>query len=206
MNDILTVSGLNKSYGDFSLKDVTFSLPEGCITGFIGVNGAGKTTTLRTLLGLTNKLSGKIQFFGLDMDKNEREIKDRIGIVLDGGGFYEELSLSEMKGIISSAYTSWSEQDFKRYMDMFSLDPKQKINNLSKGMRMKFALVLALSHQAELLIMDEPTSGLCKGQMASTVKYLQKMKEEGKTVIVITHDYEFIKECKGVVYEFLNTI
>ena len=55
MNDILTVSGLNKSYGDFSLKDVTFSLPEGCITGFIGVNGAGKTTTLRTLLGLTNK-------------------------------------------------------------------------------------------------------------------------------------------------------
>ena len=73
MNDILTVSGLNKSYGDFSLKDVTFSLPEGCITGFIGVNGAGKTTTLRTLLGLTNKLSGKIQFFGLDMDKNERE-------------------------------------------------------------------------------------------------------------------------------------
>lgn len=128
MNDILTVSGLNKSYGDFSLKDVTFSLPEGCITGFIGVNGAGKTTTLRTLLGLTNKLSGKIQFFGLDMDKNEREIKDRIGIVLDGGGFYEELSLGEMKVIISSAYTSWSEQDFKRYMDMFSLDPKQKIN------------------------------------------------------------------------------
>ena len=65
MNDILKVSGLNKSYDDFSLKDVTFSLPEGCITGFIGVNGAGKTTTLRTLLGLTNKLSGKIQFFGL---------------------------------------------------------------------------------------------------------------------------------------------
>ena len=56
------------------------------------------------------------------------------------------------------------------------------------------------------MILDEPTSGLCKGQMASTVKYLQKMKEEGKTVIVITHDYEFIKECKGVVYEFLNTI
>lgn len=76
MNDILTVSGLNKSYGDFSLKDVTFSLPEGCITGFIGVNGAGKTTTLRTLLGLTNKLSGKIQFFGLDMDKNRKLILD----------------------------------------------------------------------------------------------------------------------------------
>ena len=188
MNDILTVSGLNKSYGDFSLKDVTFSLPEGCITGFIGVNGAGKTTTLRTLLGLTNKLSGKIQFFGLDMDKNEREIKDRIGIVLDGGGFYEELSLGEMKVIISSAYTSWSEQDFKRYMDMFSLDPKQKINSLSKGMRMKYALALALSHNAELLIMDEPTSGLDPLVRGQLLKILTEyMENGGKGVFFSTH-------------------
>ena len=106
MSDILTVDGLNKSYGDFSLTDVTFSLPEGCITGFIGVNGAGKTTTLRTILGLANKLSGSIRFFGLDMDKSAGQIKDRIGVVLDDGGFYDELSLSEMKSIISSAYTS----------------------------------------------------------------------------------------------------
>ena len=170
MNDILTVSGLNKSYGDFSLKDVTFSLPEGCITGFIGVNGAGKTTTLRTLLGLTNKLSGKIQFFGLDMDKNEREIKDRIGIVLDGGGFYEELLLGEMKGIISSAYTSWSEQDFKRYM------------------KMKYSLALALSHNAELLIMDEPTSGLDPLVRGQLLKILTEyMENGGKGVFFSTH-------------------
>ena len=188
MNDILTVSGLNKSYGDFSLKDVTFSLPEGCITGFIGVNGAGKTTTLRTLLGLTNKLSGKIQFFGLDMDKNEREIKDRIGIVLDGGGFYEELSLGEMKGIISSAYTSWSEQDFKRYMDMFSLDPKQKINSLSKGMRMKYALALALSHNAELLIMDEPTRGIDIGSKNQIYALINDLAKQGIGIIMISSE------------------
>ncbi len=95
MNDILKEENLNKSYGDFSLTDVTFSLPEGCITGFIGVNGAGKTTTLRTLLGLTKKNSGNIQFFGLEMEKNEKQIKDRIGIVLDDGCFYDELSLAE---------------------------------------------------------------------------------------------------------------
>lgn len=188
MNDILTVNGLNKSYGDFSLKDVTFSLPEGCITGFIGVNGAGKTTTLRSLLGLTNKLSGNIQFFGLDMDKNERQIKDRIGIVLDDGCFYEELSLAEMKGIISSAYTSWSEQDFKRYMDMFSLDLKQKINTLSKGMKMKYALALALSHNAELLIMDEPTSGLDPLIRSQLLKILTEyMGNGGKGVFFSTH-------------------
>ena len=196
MNDILTVSGLNKSYGDFSLKDVTFSLPEGCITGFIGVNGAGKTTTLRTLLGLTNKLSGKIQFFGLDMDKNEREIKDRIGIVLDGGGFYEELSLGEMKGIISSAYTSWSEQDFKRYMDMFSLDPKQKINSLSKGMRMKYALALALSHNAELLIMDEPTSGLDPVSRDELLDVFREFVADGKrSILFSTHITSDLDKC-----------
>ena len=196
MNDILTVSGLNKSYGDFSLKDVTFSLPEGCITGFIGVNGAGKTTTLRTLLGLTNKLSGKIQFFGLDMDKNEREIKDRIGIVLDGGGFYEELSLGEMKVIISSAYTSWSEQDFKRYMDMFSLDPKQKINSLSKGMRMKYALALALSHNAELLIMDEPTSGLDPVSRDELLNVFREFVADGKrSILFSTHITSDLDKC-----------
>ncbi len=188
MNDILTVNGLNKSYGDFYLRDVTFSLPEGCITGFIGVNGAGKTTTLRAILGLTTKLSGNIQFFGLDFDKNEKQIKDRIGVVLDDGCFYEELSLSEMKSIISSAYTSWSEQDFKRYMDMFSLDPKQKINTLSKGMKMKYALALALSHNAELLIMDEPTSGLdplIRSQLLKTL--IEYMKNGGKGVFFSTH-------------------
>ena len=188
MNDILTVNDLNKSYDNFSLKDVTFSLPEGCITGFIGVNGAGKTTTLRTLLGLTSKMSGNIQFFGLDMDKNERQIKDRIGIVLDDGCFYDELSLAEMKSVISSAYTSWSEQDFKRYMDMFSLNPKQKINTLSKGMKMKYALALALSHNAELLIMDEPTSGLdplIRSQLLKTLT--EYMGNGGKGVFFSTH-------------------
>ena len=188
MNDILTVDGLNKSYGDFSLKDITFSLPEGCITGFIGINGAGKTTTLRTLLGLTNKRSGNIQFFGLDMDKNARQIKDRIGVVLDNGCFYDELSLSEMKSIISSAYTSWSEKDFRRHMDAFSLDPKQKINTLSKGMRMKYALALALSHNAEFLIMDEPTSGLDPLVRSQLLKTLTEyMENGGKGVFFSTH-------------------
>lgn len=188
MSDILTVRGLNKSYDDFSLKDVTFSLPEGCITGFIGANGAGKTTTLRTILNLTGRLSGSIQFFGLDLDKHEKQIKDRIGIVLDNGCFYEELTLSEMKSIIASAYTSWSEQDFKRYMDVFSLDPKQKIHTLSKGMKMKYALALALSHNAELLIMDEPTSGLDPVIRSQLLKTLSEyMKNGGKGVFFSTH-------------------
>ena len=154
MDDILKVTGLNKSYDNFSLKDVSFTLPEGCITGFIGVNGAGKTTTLRSILGLTSRISGHINFFGMDIEKDARKIKDRIGVVLDDGCFYDELSLAEMKDVIASAYSAWSERDFKEYMERFELSPKQKINTLSKGMKMKYALALALSHNAELLIMD----------------------------------------------------
>lgn len=160
MNNILEVSGLRKSCGNFALKDLALCLPEGCITGFIGANGAGKTTTLRTLLRLANKEAGEVRFFGLDMEKNEKQIKNRLGVVLDDGCFYEELSLAEMKSILAPAYTAWSERDFGRYMEMFRLDPGQKIHAFSKGMRMKYALALALSHEAELLIMDEPTSGL----------------------------------------------
>ncbi len=188
MSDILKVEHLNKSYKAFALTDVTFSLPEGCITGFIGANGAGKTTILRTILGLTQKNSGSIQIFGLDMERNAKQIKNRIGVVLDDGCFYEELSLAEMKSIISSAYTMWSEQDFKRYMDMFKLEPKQKISTLSKGMKMKYALALALSHNAELLIMDEPTSGLDPMIRSQLLKVLADyMENGGKGVLFSTH-------------------
>ena len=188
MDNILEVSGLKKSYDKFALKDVAFSLPDGCITGFIGINGAGKTTTLRTLLNLTSKEAGSVQFFGLDMERSEKQIKDRLGIVLDDGCFYEELSLAEMKSIIAPAYTAWSERDFKQYLDMFSLDPKQKINTLSKGMKMKYAIAQALSHEAELLIMDEPTSGLDPLIRSQLLKILTDyMNKGGKGVVSPPH-------------------
>lgn len=188
MENILEVSGLNKQYGEFSLKDVSFSLPDGCITGFIGVNGAGKTTTLRTILRLTAKTSGSVRFFGMDLDKHELQIKERIGVVLDENCFYDELTLSEMKDIIAFAYRSWCEKDFRDYMDRFSLNPGQKIQSLSKGMRMKYALALALSHKAELLIMDEPARGLdplIRNQLLDVLKdYMEKC---GRGIFFSTH-------------------
>ncbi|MCM3339214.1 ABC transporter ATP-binding protein [Paenibacillus sp. MER TA 81-3] len=160
MNKILEVKGLKKDLGTFSLQDVSFSLLEGCITGFIGLNGAGKTTTIKTILGLVLKDSGSIEFFGKDMNLNERELKNHIGIVFDEGYFYEELTLAEMKSIIAPAYSNWEESIFHKYMEHFGLPLNQKISTLSKGMRMKYAIALALSHHADILIMDEPTSGL----------------------------------------------
>lgn len=188
MSNILEISGLNKSYQDFSLTDVSFTLPEDCITGFIGINGAGKTTTIRTILGLTQKTSGTIKIFGKDMAANEQALKNRIGVVLDDGRFYDELTMAEMKGIIAPAYSQWNEKDYKEYMDKFSLNPKQKIATLSKGMRMKFSLALALSHEAELLIMDEPTSGLdplIRSQLLEIIS--DYMKHGGRSVFFSTH-------------------
>jgi len=188
MGNILEVVGLNKSYKNFSLANVSFTLPEDCITGFIGINGAGKTTTIRTILGLIQRASGTIKVFGKDIEKNERELKNRIGVVQDDGRFYDELTMAEMKSIIAPAYSKWSEKDYKEYMDRFSLNPKQKIATLSKGMRMKFALTLALSHGAELLIMDEPTSGLdplIRSQLLEIMR--DYMKRGGKGVFFSTH-------------------
>lgn len=188
MKNILEVTGLNKAYDDFSLSDINFVLPEECITGFIGVNGAGKTTTLKAILGLISKSSGSVQFWGMNMEKDEQKIKERIGIVLDDGCFYDELSLNEMKNVIAPAYKTWCENDFKKYMEQFTLNPKQKINTLSKGMRMKFALALALSHKAEILIMDEPTSGLDPLVRSQLLTILTDyMSNGGKGVFFSTH-------------------
>ena len=113
MESILEVSGLNKAYADFSLSNVSFSLPEGCITGFIGVNGAGKTTVIRSILGLAKFDSGNIKIFGKDINSNIKEMRERVGIVLDDSGFYEEFTMAEKKGIVAPAYKNWQEQDYK---------------------------------------------------------------------------------------------
>ena len=178
MQNLVEVSGLCKEYKGFSLENVSFTLPDGCITGFIGVNGAGKTTTIKAMLGLIRMDAGRID--GID--------KDRIGVVLDSGSFYDELSMAEMKGIIAPAYSAWSDVEFARHMNRFKLDLKQTISTLSKGMRMKFALALALSHGAELLIMDEPTSGLDPLIRSELLGMLgDYMKHGGRGVFFSTH-------------------
>ncbi|MEB9670271.1 MULTISPECIES: ABC transporter ATP-binding protein [Bacillus cereus group] len=188
MKTVLEVKNLSKAYENFSLKDVTFSLNQDCITGFIGTNGSGKTTTIKAILGLVLKDSGKINFLEKDIDKHERKSKNKIGVVLDEGYFYDELTLKEMKNVIAPSYTEWDEQVFLKYIKRFNLNLGQKISTLSKGMRMKFAVTLALSHHADLLIMDEPTSGLDPLVRSELIDILLDfMKEPGKSVFFSTH-------------------
>lgn len=188
MKNILEVTGLEKKYKDFKLKNIDFSLPEGCVTGVIGTNGAGKTTTIKSILDIIHRDKGSVRFFGKSSEGNLSEIKNRLGVVFDDSYFYDELTMAEMKSIIAPAYSQWSDSRYKSYMEKFNLNPNQKILTLSKGMKTKFSLVLALSHEAELLIMDEPTSGLDPLMRSQLLEILKDyMEEGGKGVFFSTH-------------------
>ncbi|CCQ96324.1 ABC transporter related protein [[Clostridium] ultunense Esp] len=184
----LEVKNLSKSFGDFALDGVSFSLPQGYIMGFIGPNGAGKSTTIRILLGLLKRDGGDVKILGQDPILQSEEIKQRIGVVFDENYLYETLTLLDMKRVVAPFYKRWDEARFREYIDRFSLPLHKKIKDLSKGMKMKFALSLALSHHADLLILDEPTSGLDPVVRSEFLDILQElMEDEGKSVFFSTH-------------------
>jgi ABC-type multidrug transport system, ATPase component len=188
VDSILKVEGLNRSFGEFQLKDVSFSLPRGYIMGFIGPNGAGKTTTIKLIMNLVNRERGEISIFGQDNIKNEKEVKQRIGFVYDENHYYDFLSLQEMKNIIAPFYRDWDEALYQRYLKIFELPARKKIKDLSRGMKMKFSLALALSHRAELIIMDEPTSGLDPVFRSELLEILQnEIQDENRGILFSSH-------------------
>lgn len=188
MEYILEVKNLRKDFKSFSLKDISFSLPPGYIMGFIGPNGAGKSTTIKLIMNLLKKDGGYINVFGKDHVQYEKEIKNQIGFVYDENHFYEDLTVKEMKRIIAPLYKSWDENAFKKYLKIFELPENKKIKDLSKGMKMKFSLAIALSHGARLLIMDEPTSGLDPVFRSELLDILTDLiQDENKSVFFSTH-------------------
>ena len=158
MDSALTVSGLTKTYPDFVLDSVSFSVPSGSIVGLIGENGAGKSTTINAALGLIRKESGRVSILGReDLDSDTRE---EIGVVFDGSTYPEILSPRKLNRIMKNIYRTWDEMAYFRLLGQFSLPPDKQIKQFSKGMKMKLAISAALSHHPKLLILDEATSGL----------------------------------------------
>lgn len=184
---MLSVKNLKKEYGKFKIDKVSFSVERGKITGLIGNNGAGKTTVLKCVIGVLQYDFGEIIIDGLMLGHHEEEYKEKIGIVFDSGYFYENLTLEEMKKIISAAYQNWDEEVYQGYLKNYKLDSKLKIETLSQGMKMKYALALALSHNAEILIFDEPTSGLDPKTRQLFCKEMIDQKKQGRTILFSTH-------------------
>lgn len=156
----IEISGLTKRYKGFTLDGVSFDVPRGSIMGFIGQNGAGKTTTIRSLLNITSIDGGEIRLLGLDHIKDEFEIKKRLAVVFDELPFHDVFNAADMARIFAGLYPEWDNAAYFAYLERFGLPPKKKIGQYSKGMKMKLQIACALSHNAELLVMDEATTGL----------------------------------------------
>lgn len=158
--DAITIKNLNKVYKNFALQGVSFSVPKGSIMGFVGENGAGKTTTLKSILNLISYDSGNIEIFGLDNIKNEKEIKEQIGVVFEGSNFHENLNTNNISKIMSHIYKNWDDRLFKEYLKQLRVPNNKLIKEFSKGNKMKLSIAVALSHKPKLLILDEATSSL----------------------------------------------
>lgn len=158
MNHALIVSELTKTYQDFILDNVSFNVPSGSIVGLIGENGAGKSTTVNAILGLIEKEAGHVSILG--KDGLDDDTKEQIGVVFDGSNYPEILSPKKLNRIMKNIYQSWEEKTYFNLLKQFSLPLDKQIKQFSKGMKMKLAISVALSHHSRLLILDEATSGL----------------------------------------------
>jgi ABC-2 type transport system ATP-binding protein len=184
----LELRGVRKTYPGFLLNDVSFTLPRGYIGGLIGPNGSGKTTIIKLIMNLVRREAGEIRVFGLDNLRSEVEVKSRIGFVYDVPGFWDDQSLDSQRRALGAFYPGWSDETFHRLAREFGLPLDQKYKALSHGAKTKFALAMALSHGADLLIMDEPTAGLDPVFRRELLKRLSALlQDEGKSVLFSTH-------------------
>jgi ABC-2 type transport system ATP-binding protein len=182
----LEVIGATKVYEGFTLRDVSFSLPRGYIMGLIGPNGAGKTTLLSSILDLIRLDSGEIRVFGLDHRRDGVRIRSRIGFVHEVPSFYDGLPVETAASVVGRFYRSWDARRFTKMAVEFGLDPRKKMGRLSQGMRTRFALAVALSHGAELLLLDEPSSGLDPAFRRELLERLSGVIQEGRTSILFS--------------------
>ena len=157
----IELTNLNKSYPGFDLKNISFNLPQGSILGLAGENGAGKSTTLKLIMNAIARDSGTIRVLGVDNQSAAfQAVKEDIGVVLDEAYFPEVLTPKNVASIMRHTYQRWDDRTFAAYLDRFSLPGGKAFQDFSRGMKMKFAIAVALSHAPKLLILDEATSGL----------------------------------------------
>lgn len=158
--NVIEIKNLCKDYGDFRLDNVSFSVPEGSVCGFIGQNGAGKTTTIKSILDVINIDEGEIFVFNQNVKNDSAKLREDIGVVFDEMGFHEFMTGKDINIMMKNIYKNWDENTFFEFLKKFSLPAKKPCGDFSRGMRMKLQIAVAMSHNAKLLIMDEPTSGL----------------------------------------------
>jgi ABC-2 type transport system ATP-binding protein len=199
MDDLaIEVRGLHKSFhGKAALNGLNLDVPKGSIFGFLGRNGAGKTTTIKTLMGLLRADQGNARVFGLPAGDQAAsvEIRRRTGFVTEDKELYPYMTVAGMLRFTRSFFPQWKEDLAQRYLKLFALSPGQKVAALSKGTRTKLMLLLALSHGAELLVLDEPTEGLDPVGIEETLRELVTLAAtQGTTIFFSSHQLAEVEQ------------
>ena len=203
--NLIEVNGLCKNFDSFKLKDVSFSLEQGFIMGFIGRNGAGKSTTLKCMLNLMKNDGGSVNLCGLSIPKDEIEIKNQVGYVFGGVDFYPEAKINRITEVTKSFYKDWNNELYKNLCDRFEIDQNKKFKQLSAGMKVKYSVAVAMSHNPRLLILDEPTSGLDPAARDDLVLLFQEFIEDGEhSILFSTHITSDLEKCADYITYIKN--
>ena len=195
MNYALKLDNVCKTYetSDFLLDNVSFEVPMGSVMGFVGENGAGKTTTIGCILNTLFRNSGSIQIFEKEMKDEDTVLRNDIGVVYDGDNFPKYLTAKQISEIMQGIFSQWDNSLFQKYLKTFRLNEKQKIGKYSKGMTMKLAIAVALSHHPKLLILDEATSSIDTRTELRIQKAFAKIMQ-GRTSFIVAHRLSTIEE------------
>lgn len=179
---------LKKNYKNFTL-DCSLEIRSGCITGLIGQNGAGKSTTFKAILGLISTDGGSIRIFGKDISEITPEDKQDIGVVLSDSGFSGYLTIDDIIPVLESLYKNFDKAFFMAQADSFNLPHNKKIKEFSTGMKAKLKVLAAISHNAKLLILDEPTAGLDVVARSEILEMLRDFmeKDENRSILISSH-------------------
>lgn len=198
MENSIELNGATRSFGKFTLDNVSFSVPRGCIVGFIGENGAGKSTTIKAILGLIHLDGGEITVLGESSANLSSAAKEKIGVVFDTPCFPDLLNARQLDRVMAGIYKTWDSACFFKYLDRFGLPLNQKLRKFSRGMGMRLSIAAALAHSPELLVLDEPTGGLdpiVRGEILDIL--LEFMQDENHSILLsshITSDLEHIAD------------
>ncbi|MEG0755426.1 MAG: ABC transporter ATP-binding protein [Oscillospiraceae bacterium] len=182
------IRNLTKKYKEFTLDNVSFTVPMGSIVGLIGENGAGKSTTLRCLLNLCSHDDGEVSVLGLDAVADEQAIKEDVGVVLDECSFHDQLTAVQVGKILSHVYQKWDKNLYADYLSKFDLPKNLFLKQFSRGMKMKLNIAAALSHHPRLLILDEATGGLdpvVRDEILDV--FLEFIQDEAHAILVSSH-------------------
>ena len=213
---LLKMENVQKRYGDFSL-DCSIQIEEGYVTGIIGANGAGKSTTFKAILGLIQTDGGAIEIFGKDSRKITVSDKQEIGVVLSESTFNDVFTIKDTVSVMKAMYPKFEKDNFIRKCEQYDLPLNKQLKDFSTGMKAKFKLLLAMSHEAKLLILDEPTAGLDAVVRSELLDEMREyMSHDGRAILVSSHissdleglcdDLYFLQDGKVLFHEDTDVI